>query len=471
MADATERPDTAATAERPTLRDDDGHLSAAFVEAVRGAVGAGDAAVARGLVGELHEADVGDLIQAIEPEERTALVRLLGDAFDFTALTELDDAIRIEILEALPPQRVAAGIRNLESDDAVAILEDLEPDDRGAILATIPPVERVALARGLEYPEESAGRLMQTDFIAVPPFWTVGRTIDYMREETELPDEFYEIFVVDPASHPVGTVALNRLLRSKRPITIEEIAEPIAEAVRAADDQEAVARSFEHYNLVSAPVIDEAGRLVGVITVDDIVDVIEEEADEDLKALGGVGAKEALSDDFWTIARARFAWLLVNLGTAILASIVIGVFQDQLQQMVALAVLMPIVASQGGNAGTQTMTVAVRALATRELGPHNALRVIGRELLVGFINGFAFAVVMGIVAYVWFRVPDLGIVIGLAMLTNLVAAALGGILVPLALNRLKADPAVSSSTFVTTVTDVVGFFSFLGLAGWWFGLR
>jgi magnesium transporter len=323
----------------------------------------------------------------------------------------------------------------------------------------------------LEFPEDSAGRLMQTDFIAVPPFWTVGQAIDYMREARDLPDEFYELFVVDPANQPIGSVALNRLLRSKRPTAITDIVGDEIHTVNASDDQEDVARVFERYNLVSAAVVDEAGRMVGVITIDDIVDVIEEEADEDIKRLAGVGSEEALSDSVWAIARGRFPWLVVNLITAIIASLVIGLFEDQLQRMVALAVLMPIVASQGGNAGTQTMTVAVRALATRALGPHNALRLIGRELLVGFLNGLAFAVVMGVIAYVWFRVPDLGFVIGLAMFTNLIAAAIGGILIPLALDRLKVDPAVSSSPFVTTLTDVVGFFSFLALAAWWFGLR
>ena len=453
-----------------SIRDERGNLTAAFVDAVRDALEAGDGARVRALAGGHHESDVGDLIEALEPDDRAILVRLLGDDFDFAALTELDEAVRLRILEDLPAREVAEGVRELELDDAVYILEDLEPAERAEILSRIPAPERAALARGLEYPEDSAGRLMQTDFIAVPPSWTVGQAIDHMREADDLPDEFYALFVVDPSNRPVGTVALDRLLRSKRPTVISDIAEETLHVVDATDDQEDVARRFERYNLVSAPVVGADARLVGVITVDDIVDVIEEEADEDLKALGGVGDEE-LSDDFWTTARSRFGWLSVNLVTAVAASLVIGLFADQLQQMVALAVLMPIVASQGGNAGTQTMTVAVRALATRELGPHNALRIVGRELAVGLVNGLVFAVIMGVVAAVWFRLSDLGFVIAVAMVINLVAAALGGILIPLALNRLRADPAVGSGAFVTTVTDVVGFFAFLGLAAWWFGLR
>ena len=305
----------------------------------------------------------------------------------------------------------------------------------------------------------------------MPPFWTVGQAIDYMRETPDLPDRFYELYVVDPAYRLQGAVALDRLLRTKRPVVISELMDPDRRRVRATDDQEEVARIFERYDLIAAPVVDNSDRLVGVITVDDVVDVIEEEAEEDIKALGGVRREEELSDNVWTIARGRFNWLLINLGTAFLASSVLGLFEGELQKMVALAVLAPIVASQGGNAATQTMTVAVRALATRELSDANAWRVIWRELLVGLLNGVAFAVITGVAAYVWFKVPDLGIVIGLAMICNLIAAALGGIVIPLLLSRLRADPAVSSGVFVTTVTDVVGFFAFLGIATLWFGLR
>ncbi|HEY3595218.1 MAG TPA: magnesium transporter, partial [Polyangiaceae bacterium] len=323
----------------------------------------------------------------------------------------------------------------------------------------------------LDYPEESAGRRMQTEFIAVTPDWTVGQAIDYMRETEDLPERFFEIYVLDAVGKFLGAVPLDRLMRTRRPVPMSDLMEPERHVVRAADDQEEVARRFERYNLIAAPVVDDRDRMVGVITFDDIVDVIEQEAEEDIKALGGVKGEEELSDTVWTIAKSRFNWLLINLGTAFLASSVLGLFQEQLQGMVALAVLAPIVASQGGNATTQTMTVAVRALATRELGSANASRVIVRELLVGLLNGLAFAVITGVAAVAWFKVPGLGVVIGLAMLCNMIAAALGGILIPLALYRLDRDPAVASSPFVTTVTDIVGFFSFLAIATLWFGLK
>jgi magnesium transporter len=312
---------------------------------------------------------------------------------------------------------------------------------------------------------------MQTEFIAVPQDFTVGQAIDYMRETPDLPDRFYEIYVVDKEQHWQGAVSLDVLLRARRPVALAELTDEDRRRVSVLEDQEEVARMFGKYNLVAAPVLDTQDRLVGVITVDDVVDVIEEEADEDLKALGGVNSDEELSDTVFTIARARFNWLLVNLATAFLASSVLGLFEGQLEKMVALAVLAPIVASQGGNAATQTMTVAVRALATRELGSSNAWRVVMREGLVGLVNGLAFALITGIAAVAWFKIPGLGIVIGLAIICNLVAGALGGILIPMALERVRADPAVASGTFVTTVTDVVGFFSFLGIATLWFGLR
>ena len=462
---------TPAGSDDSVLRDDEGAIRAEFVARVRTAVEAADAATLRGLVGDLHEADLGDLIEALDQDERPRLIELMGADFDFTALVEVDDAVREEILDELPPETVAEGVRELDSDDAVYILEDLPHDEQEEILEQLPSPERVALTRSLHYPEDSAGRRMQTDYIAVPPAWRVGHAIDYMRETVDLPDRFYELYVVDGDSRLLGAVSLDRLLRTKRPTLISELMDAERHRVRATDDQEAVARLFERYNLVAVPVVDEADRLVGVVTVDDVVDVIEEEAEKDIKALGGVTGDEQLSDSVWTIARGRFNWLLVNLATAFLASSVLGLFEGELQKMVALAVLAPIVASQGGNAATQTMTIAVRALATRELRDSNARRVVFREFLVGVVNGLAFAVITGVVAYAWFRIPDLGLVIGLAMICNLAAAALGGILIPLIIAKLRGDPAVSSGVFVTTVTDVVGFFSFLGIATLWFGLK
>jgi magnesium transporter len=326
------------------------------------------------------------------------------------------------------------------------------------------------LRRALDYPESSAGRRMQTEFVAVPPFWTVGQTIDYMRDEEGLPESFSQIYVIDPTFKLLGSVDLDRILRTKRQAKIETIMRETSHPIPAEMDQEEAAQLFEQYDLLSAAVVDENHRLVGVLTIDDVVDVIHEEADEDIKRLGGVGDEE-LSDNVASTVRSRFLWLAVNLVTAILASSIIGVFDGSIEKMVALAVLMPIVASMGGNAGTQTMTVTVRALATGDLDIYNAGRIIRREASVGLINGILFAIVMGAIAVVWFHDVQLGVVVGAAMIINLVAAALGGILLPLLLNRFGADPAIASSAFVTTVTDCTGYFSFLGLATWWFMLH
>jgi magnesium transporter len=453
------------------FRDDDGGIRAEFLERVRQAIEGNEPASLRALAGDLHEADTGDLIEALDADLRPRFVELMGREFDFTALTEVDDTVREEILEEVPAKVIAEGVRDLDSDDAAHIIEDLPEQEQAEILKQLPPPERGAVERILHYPEESAGRRMQTEFIAVPPFWTVGDAIDHMRETVDLPDRFFELYVVDEGRKLLGAVGLDRLLRTKRPVPIADLMDPDRRRVRATDDQEAVARMFERYNLVAVPVIDDGERLVGVLSHDAIIDVIEEEAEEDIRALGGVSAWEGLADSVWTIARSRFNWLLINLATAFLASSVLGLFEGSLEKMVALAVLAPIVASQGGNATTQTMTVAVRALATSELTDANALRVIVRELLVGLVNGLAFAVITGVAAWAWFKVPGLGVVIGLAMICNLLAAALGGILIPLGLYRLKFDPAVASSPFVTTVTDVVGFFAFLTIATLWFGLR
>ena len=453
------------------MRAEDGEIRQEFVEQIAGAIHAADTPFLRAVVAELHEADLGDLIAALEPDDRVSLVEMTGTDFDFSALNEVDDSVREEILEELEPETVAEGVRELQSDDAVELLEGLDEQDKEEILEKLPPSERDALERSLDYPENSAGRRMQTEFITVPPEWTVGQAIDYMRDAPNLPDRFYEIYAVDQAQHWHGAVSLDALLRSRRMVPLADLIDEDRRRVSVMDDPEEVARLFGKYTLVAAPVVDTENRLVGVITVDDVVDVIEEEADEDLKALGGVTSDEELTDNVWTIAKGRFNWLLVNLATAFLASSVLGLFEGQLEKMVALAVLAPIVASQGGNAATQTMTVAVRALATRELGSNNAFRVVIREGLVGLVNGLAFAVITGVAAVVWFRIPGLGVVIGLAIVCNLVAGALGGILIPMVLERVRADPAVASGTFVTTITDVVGFFSFLGIATLWFGLN
>ncbi|MEM7191372.1 MAG: magnesium transporter [Pseudomonadota bacterium] len=448
------------------LRDKEGDIRSEFLHAVAGALEAGDTARARALTLDLHEADLADLIEVLRQDERARLIDALGDDFKAAALPELDESVRDQVLEDMPHEQVAEALQELESDEAVYLLEDLDQKDQEDILAKLPYFERLALQRSLDYPEDSAGRMMQTDLIAVPPFWSVGQTIDFMREADDLPDRFYEIFVVDPAYHLIGCVALNKILRSKRPAQMEGIIDEEMHPIPVAVDQEEVARRFERYNMNSAPVVDADGRLVGVITADDIVEVVQEEASEDILAMGGVGG-ESVADTVWETTRLRFSWLVANLITAIAASIVISFFEATIEQMVALAVLMPIVASMGGNAGTQTMTVAVRALATQDLGPANALRIIGRECAVGLLNGLLFAAIMAAIAYFWFGSDGLGLVIGVAMIVNLFAAALAGILIPLALDELGLDPAIASGVFVTTVTDVVGFFAFLGLAALW----
>jgi magnesium transporter len=455
----------------PALRDERGEIRPEFVEQVTAAVKNKDQAALRALAGDLHEADMGALLEALDPEYRSQLIELMGSEFDFTALTEVDFTVREDILDELPAETVAEGVRELDSDDAVEILEGLPEEDQAEILDQLPAPERVAIARSLDYPEDSAGRRMQTEIIAVPPSWTVGLAIDYMRETADLPDRFFDIYVVDAEHHFLGAVPLDRLLRTKRPVLVSELMDEDRYRVHATDDQEEVARVFGRYNLVAVPVVDAEERLVGVVTYDDIADVISEEAEEDIKALGGVSGEEELSDTVATIARGRFLWLFANLLTALAASGVISLFQGSIEKMVSLAVLMPIVASMGGNAGTQTMTVAVRALATRDLSSVNVGRVVRREVLVGLINGCCFAVILGVVAAAWFQIGDLGVVIGLAMICVLTAAAFGGIIIPLVLVRLGIDPAVSSGPFVTTITDVVGFFAFLGIATLWFGLR
>ncbi len=445
---------------------DDGELQPQFIRDVESALEADDAAALRVLVNDLHEADVADVLEVLPPDIRSTFVVMLGADFSVSTLCELDEAVRDQIIQEMPNAQVAEAVRELDSDDAVYILEDLDDVEKSDILAKIPAGERAQIERSLDYPEDSAGRLMQTEFIAVPPFWSVGQTIDFMRETDDLPDVFSEVFIVDPTFHLLGTVSLNRLLRAKRPIVVDTLMEDRERSVSVDLDQEEVARQFERYNLMSAPVLDENDRLVGIVTHDDIIEVIQEEADEDIKRLGGVG-DESLADSVMRITQRRFLWLLINLGTAVIASIIIGLFDATIEQMVALAVLMPIVASMGGNAATQTMTVAVRSLSTKDLSLVNARRIITRETIVGLVNGLVFALIVATVTIVWFGSWPLAFVIAASMVINMLAAGLAGILIPIALDRVGADPAIASSVFVTTVTDVVGFFAFLGLAAIW----
>lgn len=450
------------------IYDENGVLRSSFLAHIGAAIADRDTLTLRQDVASLHQSEIGDLIETLMPDQRRMLVELMGSDFDFTALTEVDDAIRMDIVDHLPNEQIAQAVQDLDSDDAVYILEDLDEEDRDEILAQLPFTERIRLRRALDYPEETAGRRMQTEFVAVPPFWTVGQTIDYMREDQNLPESFSQIFVIDPTFRLLGAIDLDRILRTQRVVKIEDIMHETRHAIPATMDQEEAAQVFEQYDLLSAAVVDENERLVGVLTIDDVVDVIQEEAEEDLMRLGGVGDEE-LSDTVLTISRSRVPWLLVNLVMAFMAASVIGLFDATIQQVVALAILMPIVAGMGGNAGSQTMTVTVRALATKDIDIYNAGRIIRREIGVGLINGVIFATLIGLVAGFWFSDPHLGGIIAAAMVINLLTAALAGILMPLLLHRFGADPAVASAVFVTTTTDVVGFFAFLGLATWWFG--
>jgi magnesium transporter len=421
------------------------------------------------LVEPLHESELGDILEALDSDQRANLVSLTGGDFDYASLTEVDEAVRLEVVNSIPNEQIAEAVTDLDSDDAVFILEDMEQTDRDEILSLVPFEERSRIIRSLDYPEETAGRRMQTEFVAVPPFWTVGQTIDYLRDDKNLPESFYEVFVIGPSFELIGYVTLDNILRTQRKTKIEDIKETTIHPIPVLEDQEEAARVFEQYDLVSAAVVDESNRLVGVLTIDDVVDFIQQEADEDIKRLAGVGDEE-LSDSVFEITKSRFTWLFLNLITAIMASAVIGIFDATIQEMVALAILMPIVASMGGNAGTQSMTVAVRGLATKDIDNYNMMRTIRREVLVGLLNGIFFAVLIGVISAFWFSNPSLGYIIGIAMVVNMLCAALAGILIPIFLEKMHIDPAIASSVFVTTVTDVVGFFAFLGLAAWWLAI-
>ena len=412
----------------------------------------------------LHPADVADLLEQLDEGPRHKLIHLLGHDFDGEVLSELDEGLREDVIEALSPEVLTEAVRALNSDDVVDLLETLETPQQETILDALERPDRIAIERALSFPEGSAGRLMQREVVTAPEHWTVGDAIDFMRASLDLPEQFYHIVLVDPRYQPIGQVTLGRVMSSDRVTKLVDLTEDSYRTIPATQDEEDVAYAFNQYHLISAPVVDDDGRLVGVITIDDAMIVLSQENEEDLLLLAGVG-DESIADRTLQIVRQRFPWLLVNLGTAILASLVIAQFEDVLAAVVALAVLMPIVASMGGNAGTQSMTVAVRAIATRDLTGSNAWRVVRREVTAGLLNGAAFAVIIGIVGMIWFGNGLLGLVIALAMIINLVVAGLAGVMLPILLDKMGVDPALASGTFVTTVTDVVGFFAFLGLAG------
>jgi magnesium transporter len=414
-----------------------------------------------------HHSDLADAFGLLPKNLRSRLLGSFKEVLDSDLLFELEDHLRHEITDNLSVSEVAEVISEMDSDEAVQVLEDMDEEEREEILSEVPDEDREDIEIGLAYPEDSAGRRMQTDLVSVGKDWDVGKTIDYLREEDELPEEFLDVFVVDDKSKPIGVISLSRILRSPRPTLMRQICDETQVIVPAEMMQEEVALLFEKYDLTTAGVVDAGGKLLGMITVDDVMEVAREEFEEDILRLGGVG-EETVDDGVWESSAKRFTWLLVNMGTAILASMVISMFDATLEQMVALAILMPIVASMGGNAGTQTMTITVRALATKELTTYNAFRTFRKELIVGFLNGCLFAALAGIITFFWFNELEisglLGGIIAGAMIINLVVAGVAGVALPLLLNQLKVDPAVASGVFVTTITDVVGFFAFLGLA-------
>ncbi len=435
-----------------------------LLETVRHALAGSDVGRIDAIAESEHAADIAHLLEQLSGDERRLFVEITRHILDPEVLTHLDETVREEVLEHLTPHEVAQAVVELDSDDAVDILEDLDEEQKRQILERIPPEERALIEEGLTFPEESAGRLMQRELVAVPSYWTVGETIDFLRAAKDLPDDFYDLFLVDPAHKPVGSVPLSRVMRNRRNVKLADIMETSLRTSDAEMDQEAVAHLFRSYGLVSAPVVDEAGRLLGVITVDDVVHVIDEEAEEDLMSLAGVGDTDFHAPAFETAWR-RLRWLLVTLVNTLIAATVISQFDATIEQLVALAILMPIVAAMGGNAGMQVVTVTVRALATRDLNPSsNVWRPVLKEMMVAAMNASVFALIMGTIAALWFHNLGLGAVLGAAMIFNMLWAGLAGTLIPLTLSRLGMDPAISAGPFLTTTTDVLGFFSFLGLA-------
>lgn len=455
MADSQEQID-----ESP---EEDYALQKDVVDTLYEALDAEDPAQVAEVLEPLHPADIADLFEQIGAARLRSVLAVWTSDEIGAVLSELDEGLREEVIDALPRTVLADAVRELESDDVVDLVEDLDEEQQSAILEVLEAPDRVAVEQSLQYPEYSAGRLMQRELVKAPEHWTVGQAIDHIRAEEDLPEQFYHVILVDPRARPTGYITLGRMLGARREVPLQDLTEDSFRTIPVTQPESDVAYAFNQYHLISAPVVDEDERLVGVITIDDAMVVLDEEHNEDILRLAGVG-DESVSDSTWEITRQRFPWLGVNLMTAILASLVISLFEDVIAQVVALAVLMPIVASMGGNAGTQSLTVAVRAIATKDLTGSNAWRILRREVMASLLNGAVFAVIMGAVSLFWFGTPVLAGVIAVAMIINLGVAGLAGLLIPLALDKLGIDPALASGTFVTTVTDVVGFFAFLGLA-------
>ncbi|SEL16249.1 magnesium transporter [Jannaschia helgolandensis] len=448
--------------------DDEIELDQPRLKLVRTALDERDSMALDDLLEPLHGADIADILEQITELERATLIELWSGNIDGEILSELDESLREEILAALPAEDVADAVRELDTDDVVDLIENLDDQTQaGAILGALTDIDRVAVEQALTYPEYSAGRLMQREVVVAPSFWNVGQAIDHLRTAEDLPEQFYHVILVDPRMRPVGHVTLGKLLSTAREVPLSDIEEESFRTFEVTDPESEVAYAFNQYHLISAAVTDADDRLLGVITIDDAIRILDEEAEEDILRLAGVDAEESLSNKTLGVVRRRFPWLAVNLVTAILASMVISQFEAVLTQIVALAVLMPIVASMGGNAGTQSLTVAVRALATRDLTGANVWRIIRREVMAGAINGLAFAAIMSVVGIIWFDSLMLGAVIAVAMVINMIVAGLAGVGIPVVLEKVGIDPALASGAFVTTVTDIVGFFAFLGLAALW----
>ena len=456
---AQERAEEHEAEDLPALTED-------LVESVLTATEAGDAALLAELLEPLHGADIADLLEQVTTAERREILRLYGREMDGEILTEIDESIREEVIEQIPADVLAEAVRELDSDDVVDLIEDLEEVQQEAILEALDETDRAAVEQSLTWPENSAGRLMQREVVVAPLHWTVAEAIGFLQREDWLPDQFYHVILVDPAHHPVGYVTLGKILSSKPETALTAITEDSFRTISARQEEGDVAYAFNQYHLISAPVVDDDGRLVGVITIDDAMNVLDEEHEEDILRLAGVGEESSISDSVLETVRQRLPWLVANLFTASLSAIVISQFQATISALVALAALMPIVASTGGIAGTQSLAVAVRALATRDLTASNARRVVLREIGAGLVNGLSLALLLGVAGGLILGHVELGVVLGLAMIVNQLVAALGGVMVPLTLERLGLDPALASGTFVTTLTDVMGFFAFLGLASW-----
>ena len=438
-----------------------------YIKVVTDKIANNDAVFISNSFKEMHPADAADIIEHLNENDRENLIKLNNFKIDPEVFVEINESVQSEVIKYLSKDSIVYILKNLESDDSIKILENIDEKNKNDILSSLPPKDRFILLESLSYPEDSAARIMQREFTAIPSNWSVGQTIDYLRENKDLPEEFLEIFIVDNEFKPIGTVPSSKVLRTSRETKMNSIMNESQLSIPVDMDREEVGHLFENYNLNSACVVDKNNKLVGMITSDDILTVLKEEAEEDALRLAGVGDEE-ITDGVFKKTKRRFTWLLLNLFTAIIASAVIGFFQEDIEKVVALAVLMPIVASMGGNAGMQTLAVTIRTIATNELTKNNFSENILKEFSIGILNGIIFAIISAIVVQLWFNDTTLSLIISISMILNMIVAGLFGILVPVSLKKMNIDPAIASSVFVTTITDVIGFLSFLGVGAYFF---